>query len=152
VAESTYYPVGDNYWVVPSTIYAQFACEVPNPCRKYHVSADLPSAAAVADLVLPFLAARTILHKVVRNQRLLARQTEGDQRGKFITIYMNHRIAQKNDDIIELGRQLLSLQKRANAQPCPWVPRSRRYSGLFIEQPLDEAGFIYGGFECRPDE
>jgi hypothetical protein len=147
-----YYPNNGRYVAPAGTIYAQYVCPVPNPCRKYHVSASLPSAEAVANLVLPYLSSRKILHKVVKNRSLLTAQGQGDQAGKFITIYMNGNVPQRNATIAELGTALADLKRREQVQPSPRVPRSRGYSHLFIEQPLDEEMFIYGGFVCDPSE
>ena len=73
--EPRYFPSDGPYWSVPQTIYAQFVGECPNPCRKYHVSSAIEGAETVASLVLPFLAAQKISHKVVKSRRLLVQQT-----------------------------------------------------------------------------
>jgi hypothetical protein len=147
-----YFPSNGQYWAVPNSIYAQYFGQCPDPCRKYHVSSALEGAEAVAALVLPYLASREIFHKVVKSRSWLAKQTEGSQVGKFITIYMNPNVAQRNAVIAELGANLVALQQRANVRPCHSVPKSRRHAHVFIEQPLDEAMFIYGGFVCDPNE
>jgi hypothetical protein len=150
LGEIHYFPSDGHYWQVPETIYAQYKTECPNPCRKYHVSSALDGAEVVASIVLPFLASRNILHKVVKSRSLLAKQTDGQQAGKFVTIYMNANVSQHNGVISTLGSRLNASRLQGTIQPCPWVPRSRRYKGLFIEQPLDEGLFIYGGYICDP--
>lgn len=147
-----YYPSNGQYIPIPGTIYAQFYGQCPNPCRKYHVSSALDSAEEVAGLVLPYLASRGIFHKVVKSQSLLSKQTSGSQAGKFITIYMNPNVEQHNGVIKELGSRLAAMGRDRNVIPCPTVPKSRSYSHVFIEQPLDEGMFIYGGFVCDPSE
>jgi hypothetical protein len=145
-----YYPYDGNYIAVPGTIYAQFLGFAPNPCRKYHVSSDIAGAELVAGVVLPYLAGKNVFHKVVQNGHFLAQQTAGDQAGKFITIYMDSTVEQLNPIIRELGSALAKPQMRGDIRPCPHVPRSRRYHHLFMEQPLDDGMFIYGGFVCDP--
>ncbi len=147
-----YFPLAGRYLPNPQSIYAQFEGTPPNPCRKYHVSSDLNGAERVAGLVLPFLANRGIMHKVVKTRRELERQTNGAQAGKFITIYMSNTVDQLNPVIVQLGSQLAELSRRGLARPCPTVPKSRRFQHIFIEQPLDRAMFIYGGYECDPYE
>jgi hypothetical protein len=147
-----YFPSNGQYWSVPGTIYAQYVGECPNPCRKYHISSALSGAETVASIVLPFLASREIFHKVVQSKSFLAKQTDGNQVGKFITIYMNANVSHRNAVIEELASRLSAARLNGNIQPCPRLPRSRAYSHVFIEQPLDEGMFIYGGFICDPSE
>ncbi len=153
-----YFPANGAYVAVPGTIYAQYLGDCPNPCRKYHVSTAVDGAESVAGLVLPYLAARRIFHKVVQSRSLLVRQTYkdektyGDQAGKFISIYMPANVEQRNDTIRELGQRLSALAKQQPVTPCPRIPRSRSYGHVFAEQPLDEDFFIYGGFLCDPSE
>jgi len=150
--EPQYFPSDGRYWAVPDTIYAQFIGECPNPCRKYHVSSAIEGAETVASIVLPFLAARKILHKVVKSRSLLVQQTAGNQAGKFITIYMNANVAQQNSVITELGARLNASRRDGRIEPCSRLPRSRAYSHVFIEQPLDDGLFIYGGSVTDPSE
>lgn len=156
--EPVYYPRNGNYIALPGTIYAQYLADVPNPCRKYHVSSHTDGAEIVAAIALPFLAARHVLHKVVQTRSRLVRQTYrdehtfGDQAGKFITIYMPGHVDQRNELIRELGETLLAAARSSPIQPCERIPRSRAYGHVFAEQPLDEGFFIYGGFLCDPAE
>ncbi len=150
--EPQYFPSDGRYWAVPDTIYAQFIGECPNPCRKYHVSSAIEGAETVASIVLPFLAARKILHKVVKSRSLLVQQTAGNQAGKFITIYMHANVAQQNSVTTELGTRLNAARRNGGIEPCSRLPRSRAYSHVFIEQPLDDGLFIYGGFVTDPSE
>jgi hypothetical protein len=147
-----YFALGQ-YEPDPVKIYAQYRyAEVPNPCRKYHVSADVDGAEHVVLLALPYLAGLRVAHKVVKSRSLLVRQSAGDQAGKFITIYMSAKVAQKNQLIMDLGAQLGELARLDLARPCPTIPRSRRYQHVFAEEWLDDSMFIYGGFECNPYE
>src|SRR5262249_28924488 len=149
--ETQYFPSDGQYWAVPATIYAQCVGECPNPCRKYHVSSAIEGAETVASIVLPFLAARKVF-QVVKSRSLLAKQTDGNQVGKFITIYMNANVAHRNSVITELGSRLNAARLEGRIEPSGRVPRSRAYSHVFIEQPLDEGLFIYGGFVTDPSE
>ena len=152
-SDLSYYPRSGLYWETPNTIYAQYrGGDCPNPCRKYHVSSALDGAEHVSALVLPYLAERKLFHKVVRSRSCLTRQSAGDQAGKFITIYMPAYVAHKNRVISALGAMLATLQGSGRARPSPTVPKSRAYSHVFIEQPLAEAMFTYGGFVCDPSE
>jgi hypothetical protein len=146
----TYYPNDGSYMPIPTTIYAYFRGAPPNPCRKYHVSSDVQGAERVAEVALSYLAEKHIFHKVVQHSGFLTRQTAGTQAGKFITLYMNSNVAQINETIINIGSRLAELKKQGHIRPCPRMPKSRRYRHLFIEQPLDEEMFIYGGFICDP--
>jgi hypothetical protein len=150
--DTQYFPTDGPYWPTPYTIYAQYAGSCPNPCRKYHVSSDVPSAELVAKTVLPYLAARRIMHKVVQRRSLLVQQMAGDQAGKFITIYMKSNVEHVNRVIQELGEALGMLRTARGIQPSPRIPRARSYSHVFIEQPLDREMFIYGGFICDPSD
>lgn len=151
-SEPTYYPSNGLYISIPETIYAQYYTQCPNPCRKYHVSSDITGASDVSRIVLPYLAKLDIFHKIVKTQGQLAKQTAGSQAGKFITIYMSSNVAHKNSVVMTLGRNLAEASKTTKIHPCPTIPRSRRYSHVFIEQPIDEEMFIYGGFICDPSE
>jgi hypothetical protein len=140
-----------------SSIYAQYVgADAANPCRKYHISSAIGGAELVAGCVLPYLAQQRIPHKVVQSRRLLVQQTFkgevtfGDQAGKFITVYMPANVEQRNNIIRHIGGELSKLAKTRAIEPCPRIPRSRVYRGVFAEQPLDEDFFIYGGFICDP--
>lgn len=86
------------------------------------------------------------------SKSLLSKQSDGAQAGKFITVYMQPHLQQRNKLITDLGELLAREHRAGRINPCPTVPKSRRYSQVFMEQPLDEAMFIYGGFECDPTE
>src|SRR5262249_9402601 len=116
--EPQYFPSDGRYWAVPGTIYAQLIGECPNPGRQYHVHSAIEGAATVASIVLPFLAVRKILHKVVKSRSLLVQQTAGNQAGKFITIYMNANVAQQNSVITELGARLDASRRDGRIVPC----------------------------------
>jgi hypothetical protein len=156
--DTRFFPTSGSYIAVPGTIYAQYLGVCPNPCRKYHVSSAIESAEAVANITLPFLASHRIFHKIVQSRSMLVKQTYkdketfGDQAGKFITIYMDPNVEQRNSVIRGLADLLSALAKEQSVEPCPRIPRSRSYSHVFAEQPLDENFFIYGGFHCDPTE
>ena len=144
--DTQFYPATRDYRAQPQSIYAQFGGPRPNRCRTYHVSADLDSAAAVADAVLPVLASQGIFHQVVRTRSLLARQSLGEQAGRFITICMDGSVTPINPLIHELGSMLRRLRREGKAQPCPRAPRPSPAHGA-AERPLDDGMFIYGGVE-----
>lgn len=148
-----YYPNDGSYWPSPRSIYAQWVeVNSPNPCRKYHVSSNVPSAKMVADSVLPLLVENEVCHKVVKTQSLLSSQMQGAQAGKFITLYMHGQVEHVNATIQEISRRLAELKEAHGIQPSPVVPKSRQYQHVFMELPLDENLFVYGGFVCDPGE
>lgn len=153
MASDIYYERG-LYWGHPDSWYMESLYTVcPTPlCRKYHISSDIDSAQPIAEIVLPYLKAKGIHHKVVRNKTLLIQQSTGDQAGKFITLYLEPNVDQRNDVIKELSARLFALQQEKSIKPCPTIPRSRRSGHVFIEQPLcmHQGCFIYGGFQCDP--
>lgn len=147
-----FYPATRDYRPHPGSIYARFVGPRPQACRTYHVSADLDSAAAVADAVLPVLVSQGIFHQVVRTRSLLAWQSLGEQAGRFITICMDGSVEPINPLIHELGSMLGRLRREGKAQPCPRVPRPRHPARGALERPLDDGMFIYGGAEGDPAE
>jgi len=149
-ADIKFYPGDGTYWCPTNSFYAQYLGNCPNPCRKYHISSDAPSALTIASVVLPYLSQRRIFHKIVSRMSLLNKQSDGKQVGKFITLYMNEFVEHVNQDIVNLGAILSQLSEEQDIKPSPRVPRSRSYNHVFIEQPLDEGMFIYGGFIVDP--
>ena len=149
-----YFPNDGSYFANPFSIYAETLelGECPNPCRKYHVSSDIGSAKRIADVVLPLLRVHRIYNKVVKDEELLRSQSAGDQAGKFITLYMNPSVPQWNNAIADIAEKLDTLKRNQGARPSPSVPRSRRFHHVFIEQPLDDNMFIYGGFVVDSSE
>lgn len=145
-----YFPSNGQYVPIPSTIYAQYYCQCPNPCRKYHVSSALEGADEVASIVLPYLAQREIFHKVVKSKSLLSKQMAGVQAGKFITVYMSPHVEHRNAVLATLGELLIAANREGRIQPSPRIPRSRPHVNLFIETPIDEGCFIYGGSIVDP--
>jgi hypothetical protein len=145
-----YYPNDGTYFAPESSIYAEIISSCPNPCRKYHISSDIDSALRVAAAVLPLLVERRVHHKIVKNEHLLRRQMAGSQAGKFITLYMSANLEQRNRIIEEIARRLDFVKTQFGINPSPIVPKSRTYNHIFMEQPLDENMFIYGGFITDP--
>ncbi len=154
MSSNLYFLTDGEYIPDPFSIYAHYyhTHDYPNPCRKYHISSDIDSAKEIAESVLPYLASRKIHHKVVKSQPLLIQQSTGDQAGKFITVYMNANVEHVNAVIRAVGTLLATLKYEHSIKPCSTIPKSRRYTHLFMEQPLDDNLFIYGGFVCDSRE
>ncbi|MGD8276973.1 MAG: hypothetical protein PVH00_03055 [Gemmatimonadota bacterium] len=149
-SDDLYYPADGSYYAPYDGMYAQCLIEVPNPCRKYHISSDMASAGRIAGAVLPHLVEMEVAHKVVRSRSALARQMQGRQAGKFITLYMTVTDDLRNPVIRSLAERLGAEKRAHGIRPSPTVPKSRRYSHVFIELPLDDNMFIYGGFITDP--
>jgi hypothetical protein len=145
-----YFPTNGQYWPIENSIYAQYYGQCPNPCRKYHISSALEGAEHAAAIVLPYLVQREIFHKIVKSQSMLSRQMAGKQAGKFITVYMPAHVEHRNAVVAEIGALLSAARERGQISPSPTMPRSRPYSHVFIETPLDEGCFIYGGSIVDP--
>lgn len=150
-----FYVGGDagGYSPTDGVFYLQWG-RAPNPCRKYHITSDLASARLIADSVLPVLRAEGICHKVVSSPARLGLQNDGDQRGKFITMYTDpidadvhvtchHRVIGEVDRVLHT----LYRDRRINAEH---IPHSRRHGHVFIEAPVGSSGFIFGGFVIDP--
>jgi hypothetical protein len=148
--DELYYPTDGTYYPFPGIFatWANPAGDAPNPCRKYHVSTEVGCAAALAAVALPILRDMQLSHKVVQSRSRLERLQSGPQAGKFITIYAPLTLAES--DLVErLGGALAATP---GLRPSPRVPRSRRYGHIFMEQPIDERMFIYGGSETDPSD
>jgi hypothetical protein len=145
-----YMPTDGSYLAFPGVFgtWAQGPGEPPNPCRKYHISADLDSAAGVAAAALPVLRDLRVYHKLVRSRSLLAALQAGNQAGKFITVYTPVSLP-LNTFVERVGAALAAVP---GLRPSPRIPRSRPYRHVFAERPLDEGMFIYGGFEADPQD
>ena len=162
MSSDNYYLPGQ-YIVDPGSIYAFcFDVDCPNPCRKYHITADLESARAVADLVLPYLKSTNIYHKVVQNRTFLCQQTSGihrSSRGKFITIYMPPELGEKNRTMTGLFTTLLrAAEGGVKPGPRPLL-RHQDYKPdqtIIFEKPVYLAPmnktFIFGGYVCDPKD
>lgn len=149
-SDALYYPDNGRYVPIPTSIYAQYLGQCPNPCRKYHVSSAVEGAETVSAIVLPFLDSRQIFHKIVKSKSQLLRQLAGVQAGKFITIYMNAGVSLRNPELFALGQLLGDAMRKGQVHPGPRIPTSRPYANVFIEMPIDDAGFIYGGSVVDP--
>lgn len=148
VTDIRFFPQDGSYVPFPG-IFATWVGtlgDTPNPCRKYHISADPESASGVAEAVLPELRAMRLHHKVVATLTKLLRMQEGKQAGKFITVYAPIQIDQA-DFVARLSG---ALARSPGLRPSPTIPKSRQYAHQFIELPLDDALFIYGGYEIDP--
>ena len=122
--------------------------DAPNPCRKYHVSTDIACAGALAAVALPILRDMRLCHKVVRSRSRLEELQAGDQAGKFITIYAPLYLAEGE----LVGRLGGALAAAPGLRPSPKIPRARQYNHVFMERPVDDRMFIYGGFETDPSD
>jgi hypothetical protein len=151
-SDDRYHPADGSYYAPYDGMYAQCLIDVPNPCRKYHISSDIPSASRIAGAVLPYLVETRVAHKIVKSRSALARQMMGKQAGKFITLYMTVTDEIRNPVIRGIAERLDALKKAHGISPSPTVPKSRSYSHVFIELPLDDNMFIYGGFVTDPSE
>ncbi|MEZ5582821.1 MAG: hypothetical protein R3F37_08675 [Candidatus Competibacteraceae bacterium] len=157
------YFVRGKYIVDPRTIYAYwFEVDCPNPCRKYHITAAVESAKAVAEIVLPLLKSAGIHHKVVQNRTFLCQQTSGiyrDSIGKFITVYMPPEFGEKNRIMSGLFVELLRAAE-SGVKPGPWpLFRHQEYAPdqtKVFEKPVYLAPanktFIFGGYVCNPED
>jgi hypothetical protein len=114
---------------------------------KIHVSVSASDAEIAARSVLPKLRRHRIPHKVVRDLPRYLQQLAGDQRGKFITIYLPERtpppdlVASLDADFVWLG---------LHPGPRPTAP----VAGTDIrapEQGLGETGFLFGRPYDEPD-
>jgi hypothetical protein len=154
MANELYYSEDDGYRPFPTTVFAHWRNPLgdnpPNPCRKYHISADPGSAAAVASLVLPILREMRLWHKVVQSPADLSQLQRGDQAGKFITVYAPLH-ASEGELIKRVGGALAA---HPGLRPSPKIPLSRQYKNnkYFHERPVDERMFIYGGYEADPKD
>ncbi|MCB1826584.1 MAG: hypothetical protein KDJ54_19200 [Candidatus Competibacteraceae bacterium] len=155
------YFVKGQYIVNPFTIYADYIhADCPEPlCRKYHISSEIDSAQAIAEIALPYLMSRDIYHKVVQNKTFLIQQTTGihrAQRGKFITVYMDAAVAVHNPVMNGLFHQLVTAAGWIKEGPRPMLRLNDNGpdATLILEEPVYNAPhgrrFIYGGFECDP--
>ena len=107
---------------------------------KIHVSVSAGDAEIAARSVLPKLRRHRIPHKVVRDLSRYLQQLGGDQRGKFITIYLAERtppqdlVASLDADFVWLG---------LHPGPRPTAP----VAGTDVRAPeerLGETGFLVG--------
>lgn len=154
-----YYSRADGYLPNERTIYADWITDIPNPCRKYHISSATFCAHIVAEIVLPILREVDIYHKIVQNYRFLVDQTYGvhaDQAGKFITVYMDPGVEFQNEILLELNEKLQNSAQ--GVQPGPkWPTRRLGPSGpedtRIFEDPVfsgPKGPFIFGGFQIDP--
>ena len=150
--DEVYWSWDDGYAPFP-TIFATWNHPVydigkpPNPCRKYHVSSEVACAGAVARVALPILREMKLYHKIVKSRSQLTTLQAGDQAGKFITIYAT--VDQSEGDVVKrLGPALAAVP---NLRPSRSPPRYRQLKSMFMEQPLDDRMFIYGGYVTDPN-
>lgn len=148
--DELYYPRDGTYFPFPG-VFATWANpfgDAPRPCRKYHVSSEIACAGALAAVALPVLREMRLCHKVVQSRSRLERLQSGSQAGKFITIYTPPHLAE--GELIErLGG---ALAQTPGLRPSPTIPRARQLAHVFMERPVDERMFIYGGFETDPSD
>jgi len=120
----------------------------PRHGYKIHVSVHAGDAEIAARSVLPKLRGRRIPHKVVRDLPRYMQQLAGEQRGKFITIYLPGR-APPQDVVASLDADFVWLGLRPGPRPTAPV------AGTAIRAPeerLGETGFLFGRQYDEPDE
>ncbi|NJN45545.1 MAG: hypothetical protein HC808_02565 [Candidatus Competibacteraceae bacterium] len=162
MSSEIYYERG-KYIAPPTTIYAEwFGVDIPNPCRKYHITAAVESGRAVVDIVLPYLKSVKIGHKVVQNRAFHCQQTSGIYResiGKFITVYMPPSFGEKNQIMTGLFVELVRAAE-SGVKPGPWpLFRHQDYAPdqtKVFEKPVYLAPankrFIFGGYVCNSED
>ena len=144
--DETYWPTEDRTYYRFVDMYREwFGADLPNPCRKYHVSVDESGAARAAAVALEILREMRLHHKVVTSLSELRRQNAGSQAGKFITIYAPEDYEAHGILVVRLSGALA----KANVRPGP-APRMRAGGHQEAEPMLDEKGFVYGGYVTNP--
>jgi hypothetical protein len=135
-AELGYAPVGvGSHWFTK-----WYPSSPPRRGYKIHVSVHASDAEIAARSVLPKLRQRRIPHKVVRDLPRYLEQLAGEQRGKFITVYLPERTPPR-DLVASLDSDFVWLALR------PGPPPTAPVAGTTIRAPeekLGETGFLFG--------
>jgi hypothetical protein len=104
---------------------------------KVHISVDLADADRVARSVLPILQEMSFSHKIVQSLSAYASMNAGDQRGKFITIY----VGQFMYRFLELVHRLDPVLVEIGAVPGPHA-MDRLAEHLRPEQRIGLSGLL----------
>lgn len=141
-SDEHYGPHKLGYFAQDVSTFAQWMkVQAPTPCWKIHVSVQPNDAVVVARSVLPKLRNLKVAHKVVNNRTAYLRLHQGDQRGKFITIYIaDHNRAQKVLDRID--PELYVLRKSGLVRPGP-VPHTRESNHKEPEIRVGKSGMVF---------
>lgn len=105
---------------------------------KVHVSVDPSDADRVARRILPELQAWALDHKVYHDVATYRAQNEGDQKGKFITIYPGPVLEGFTRLVNRLDPILLGMK----AMPGP-APRARLKNHAETEQRIGLSGLLF---------
>jgi hypothetical protein len=125
------------YWM-PSVKFAGGRVKHPWPGGyKVHIAPALDDAERVARAMLPMLQDRKLDHKVVYPLDAYARLNQGEQRGKFITIYPGPVLHAFTDLINALDPVLVEMK----AKPGP-LPLDRRSGYAKAEQRIGRSVLI----------
>src|SRR5687768_2824885 len=132
-----YYPVGSG-----SDWFAKWIVVDPPPSGfKLHVAPQPADAEIVARSVLPKLHELRVFHKVVRDLPRQQPQWQGQQKGKFITIYTSG--AAQGDQVLNaIDPELLELRQVGGINRG--YPQTTRESGhKEHELPVGRSGLIF---------
>ncbi|HUL08293.1 MAG TPA: hypothetical protein VLV76_18355 [Candidatus Acidoferrum sp.] len=112
----------------------------PRRGYKIHVSVHAGDAEIAARSVLPKLRQHQIPHKVVRDLPRYLEQLAGEQRGKFITLYLPERTPPR-ELVASLDSDFVWLALRPGPAPTAPVPNTAVRAP---EERLGETGFLFG--------
>jgi hypothetical protein len=107
---------------------------------KIHVSVHGSDAEIAARSVLPKLRRHRVPHKVVRDLARYMQQLAGEQRGKFITIYLPDRTPPQ-DLVASIDADFVWLGLRPGPRPTAPVAGTPVRAA---EQKVGETGFLFG--------
>lgn len=125
----------------PTGAFMQFHDGVEGGGWKMHITARTEQAEIVARIVLPILRELDVPHKVVANLENYRRMNEGDQKGKFITIY-NRGQAEAETVLEAVDEQMMIYREFGGLEPGP-RPMSREGGHRESELPIGDSGFIW---------
>lgn len=108
---------------------------------KFHVAVLPRDAEKLARAVLPVLQKANLDHKVVYPLSEYETMCEGEQAGKFITIYSGPQIAAAQELVRQLEPVLRQLQQ-AGVTPGP-APRDRKQGHQVAEHKASDTGFLW---------
>jgi hypothetical protein len=125
------------YWM-PAVKFEGGRVKHPWPSGyKVHVSPALDDAERVAQALLPTLQRKRLDHKVVYPLEAYARLNDGEQRGKFVTVYPGPVLHGFTDLINAIDPILVEM----GAKPGP-LPFDRQSGHTKAEQRIGKSGLI----------